>query len=361
MASPRVALATADPAELVARTVSLLQRGGLCLLPTETVYGLALLPGQPAAEARARALLARPAPAPFTWHLAEAAGAAALDANPPAALQPLLQRFWPGPLTLVLPHAQLGSIGLRVPANEFTRAVLRAVGQPLWLASCRQTRAGLLPPGDPSALLQALGQDLDLAIDAGPAPLGTESTVLAIEGPRLAIRREGILTATEVLTAAALQILFVCTGNTCRSPLATAQAMDLAARSLGAQPTGLLHHRLHFASAGTATLGGLPASEGSLLAGRELGLDLGDHHSQQLDRELIARADRIYCLARSHQRAVLDLQPAAASKVALLRPDGRDIADPYGGDLQAYRATAREIRAAIGKRLPDWLAAAKLA
>jgi len=360
MACPRVALATADRTELVRTTAARLLQGELCLLPTETVYGLALLPGKRDAEARARRLLARPEPAPFTWHLADAGASQAIGAVLPTALQPLLQRFWPGPLTLVVPHAQRGSLGLRIPANDFTRAVLQTVGQPLWLASCRQTQAGMLPPGEPNALYQALGHAIDFCVDAGPAPLGVESTVLAVVNDRLEIRREGILSGAEVLAAAARNILFVCTGNTCRSPLATAQAIDLAARSLGTQPADLLQHRLHFSSAGTATMAGLPASEGSLLAGLELGLDLGEHQSQVLDRELLTRADQIYCLARSHRRAVLGRLPEAAGKVELLRPDGRDIADPYGGDLSAYRTAAREIQAAIGARLPDWLAAARL-
>lgn len=360
MACLRVALATADRTELVRTTVARLRHGELCLLPTETVYGLALLPGKPDREARARALLARPEPAPFTWHLADAGQAGDLGASIPAGLQALLARFWPGPLTVVLPTANAGSIGLRVPANEFTQAVLRELGQPLWLASCRHTSTGELPPGDPAALLAALGAAIDFAVDAGPAPLGTESTVLAVVGNRLEIRREGILTAAEVLQAAACKILFVCTGNTCRSPLATAQAIAAAAQNLGCKPDELLQHRLHFASAGTATMAGLPASEGSLLAGRELGLDLSAHQSQALDRDLLAHADRIYCLARSHRRAVLALAPEATSKVELLRPDGRDIADPYGGDLKDYRLAAREIRAAVQARLPQWLASSQL-
>ena len=99
----------------------------------------------------------------------------------------------------------------------------------------------------------------------------------------------------------------------------------------------------------------MPASENGVLAAHELDLDLTGHASRELDRDLVARADRIYCLSRSHRQALLAAAPQAADKVELLRPDGRDVADPYGGDLAEYRHTRDEIRTALGKRVADWL------
>jgi protein-tyrosine-phosphatase len=100
----------------------------------------------------------------------------------------------------------------------------------------------------------------------------------------------------------------------------------------------------------------MPASDGSLAAAAEIGLDLSGHESRMVDRATIERADRVYCLATSHLRAIVAKMPSAKDKVALLRPDGRDIADPYGGDLPMYRQTRDEIRKAIEARLPEWLA-----
>jgi protein-tyrosine phosphatase len=175
-------------------------------------------------------------------------------------------------------------------------------------------------------------------------------------GPELEVLREGILARADVLHTAAAHVLFVCTGNTCRSPMAEVLARDAVARALDVAPGRLLARGLSFASAGTGTLDGMQASEGSVIALQERGLDLHDHRSRALTRELCARATRIFCMSGSHRDAVLDLAPDAAAKTALLRPDGGNIADPYGGELPDYRSARDEITAAIGERLRELLA-----
>lgn len=346
-------LRTADQAQLVADAAARLRRGELVVLPTETVYGLAVLPSDPAAVARARALKGRDGDQPFTWHIAEPAGLARLAAEPPPGIRRLVARYWPGPLTVIVPARDGGTCGVRLPAHDFTRAVIAAAGEPLWLTSVNQT--GEPPLVDAAAIASRYGDQLGLVIDDGPSPIGTASTIVRAAGPRLDVLREGILLRDEVLQAAADQILFVCSGNTCRSPLAAALARDLTARTLGIAADEVLAHGVAFASAGISTIPGLPASEGSLLAGAELDLDLTAHQSQPIDADLAARADRIYCLGRGHRHALLAEWPELAPRIAMLRPDGQDISDPYGAGLATYRRTRDEIRAAVGARLPEWL------
>ncbi len=353
MPCERRQLATADRAATIRDVVGHLRAGRLCVLPTETVYGLALLPGRGEADALAAPLLGRREARPLTFHLARTEDAQALVGALPTRVRRLAHRYWPGPLTLVLPAPAGGWTGLRVPAHDFTRQVIAAAGEPLWLATVAAPDGA--PMVDAGAIAARFGDALALVVDDGPSPLGSPSTVVRLAGDRLEVLREGILTAAEVLHAAARTIVFVCTGNTCRSPLAEAIARDLAARRLGTGRDDVLAHGLAFASAGTSTLDGMPASENSVLAAHELGLDLGAHASKALDRDLVARADRIYCLGQSHRRAILAECPEAADKVQLLRPDGRDVGDPYGGELHVYRRARDEIRAAIGARLPEWL------
>ena len=352
MACARISLRSTDRPQLVANAAARLQLGELVVLPTETVYGLAVRPSHAGAVARAMALLQRASVPPFTLHTADRDRARKLTQPWSAPVQRLAERFWPGPLTLVLPTGQ-GPRGLRVVGHEFTRQVLAAVGEPLWLACLPHGELPALTDAD--AIAARYGAHVDLIVDDGRSPLGSPSTVVVQHGQRLEVTRTGILEAAEVLTAAAELTLFVCTGNTCRSPLAEALARQQTATALGVTPDQVLAHGYAFASAGTSTTDGMPASDGSLAAGAELGLDLSGHRSQPITRQLAARAGRIFCLSQSHRRALLAEVPEAAAKIALLRGDQLDIGDPYGGDLPRYRRARDEIRAAIAARVKDWL------
>jgi len=130
-------------------------------------------------------------------------------------------------------------------------------------------------------------------------------------------------------------ILFVCTGNTCRSPIAAAIARRVA------HERGLAH--LVLRSAGTSAVDGQPASDGALLVGIERQLDLTEHRARQLTPELVDQADLILVMGPHHLERVEALGGTGKSYLltdyATRSYDGRPVTDPFGGDLDGYRAT----------------------
>lgn len=145
-----------------------------------------------------------------------------------------------------------------------------------------------------------------------------------------------------------MKILFVCTGNTCRSPLAEAIARKFAIER------GL--HDVEVASAGTSAWDGAPASDGALLVGMERNMDLSQHRSQSLTRELVRDQDLVLAMGPHHLERIEALGGAGkaylladyASYGASVRP----ISDPIGAELDVYRATSDELEEEI-RRVMD--------
>lgn len=195
-----------DPAGIAA-AAEVLRAGGLVAVPTETVYGLAARADDGAAVAGIYAAKGRPSFNPLIVHVADMAQAETLADVPPLARQ-LAARFWPGPLTLVLPrrpHAPVASlvtagletIALRCPAHPVMQALVRSVGP---LAAPSANASGRISPTRAGHVLASL-PDVPV-IDAGPCAAGVESTIIAVEGDGWRLLRPGALAVEDVAAVA---------------------------------------------------------------------------------------------------------------------------------------------------------------
>lgn len=192
------ATVTADAAG-IARAAALIDAGGIVALPTETVYGLAGDATDPAAVAAIYAAKGRPGVNPLIVHVADLAAAAALVEIGPVAAA-LAARFWPGPLTIVLPArdgngvapaatAGLTTLAVRVPAHRVMRGVLAAVGRPL--AAPSANASGAISPTTAAHVMASLSGRIPLIVDGGACPGGLESSIVRVDGDRVALLRPG--------------------------------------------------------------------------------------------------------------------------------------------------------------------------
>ncbi|MCE1234994.1 MAG: threonylcarbamoyl-AMP synthase [Hyphomicrobiales bacterium] len=183
----------------VAAAAAALAEGRLVALPTETVYGL----GADATDGRAVAAIyaakGRPSFNPLIAHVPDLAAAKAHGIFDATARR-LAEAFWPGPLTLVTPKrpespisdlatAGLDSVGLRVPATPITRAVLARFGRPV--AAPSANRSGRISPTRAEDVAEDLGEKVAVIVDAGPCPVGVESTIVAVLDGRVRLLRPG--------------------------------------------------------------------------------------------------------------------------------------------------------------------------
>ncbi|XAM00309.1 low molecular weight protein arginine phosphatase [Phycisphaeraceae bacterium D3-23] len=147
-------------------------------------------------------------------------------------------------------------------------------------------------------------------------------------------------------------VLFVCTGNTCRSPMAEGLAKAVLAHRKGVSADGLETAGVRVGSAGVFAAPGSPATPEAVTAAQALGADISGHGSRPLTESMIQDADAIYTMTDQHRLAVLTLSPAAAEKTHRLDAQ-QDITDPIGMDQQVYVQCAEMIQSAVANRIAE--------
>lgn len=341
-----------DPRDAIHRAVELLVVGGLVGLPTESSYVGIALASQPESLSRL-ALLAGGDPVVAVRSRDEA-----LDFAPQmdGFGRRLMERLWPGSVVLeaevpfeVGVHSGLpagvnsalvraGRLRMAMPDHDVPPAVRRLTPAPLIFAA---------PTGrilnSPRALLEAFGGNLEIVIDDGPPLHPGLRTVVRVGPAGYGVVEPGLVDEAGIRERMSFGVVFVCTGNTCRSPLAAAIFRKLLAERLNCAADDLAKRGLFVASAGLAAGYGMPAAAESLALAEEFGLDLASHRSRPLTDDLLDRADYVVTMTAGHRDSILAVRPDLASRVHLLSREGLDIADPIGGGPAEYERCRAEI------------------
>ncbi len=185
--------------------MEILRQGGLVAFPTETVYGLGADASNAKAMARLYAVKRRPADHPVIVHFASAEAAFAWAREVPEGAKALAQRFWPGPLTLILKRSDRAkdfvtggqdAVGLRVPSHPVAQELLKRFGN--GIAAPSANRFGLVSPTTAAHVREDLGGDVDLVLEGGPSEVGIESTLLDLSGARPVLLRPGRISKDEL-------------------------------------------------------------------------------------------------------------------------------------------------------------------
>lgn len=354
----------------IRKAAHVLERGGLVAFPTETVYGLGVNAADPAAVERLRDVKDRAETKPFTLHIPDRARLEQFVPSPGRIARRLTEKLWPGPLTIVFRVEDIqaapvlnrvpdrrtdtlyyeGTIGVRCPDNRVAIDLLTETPFPIVAPSANL--AGNRPPVTAQEVLEDLDGKIDLVLDGGTSRYSKPSTIVRIDGDGCEVLRQGVYDERTIRRYMTVNWLFVCTGNTCRSPMAAGICRKLLAERLGGRPEELESRGYSVQSAGAFAFAGAPASSGAVNAMRSRGIDVTGHRSQQLTVDLVNTADRVFAMCQSHRDAVLRMVPDAGEKVQLLDAEG-DVSDPIGGDDGVYELCAGRIEAAMRLRLEE--------
>ena len=334
-----------DKREFYSQLTENLKKGRIVALPTDTVYGLAVDGTNDKALNKLTEIKEREEK-PFAFFISRNR----MENYAHITKRKIIECFVPGPITVILRRntekflpIDSEKIGIRIPQVDFIIKLLSKYENPLAVTSANRS-------GQPT-LCSALDiaeqcPEVDLVVDGGEL-ISKPSTVIDLACTPPLVKRKGAIPILEIEKVYGrnvilqqplkFNVLFVCTGNTCRSP-----------NILLILKTMVDEEYCAVKSCGNLPMNGLPPSDNGVQVVEEYGGSIKEHLSQTLTRDLIDWADLILVMGYKHFQCVIDIQPGAAVKTFLLKEYKRkvkynEISDPIGQDINAYRETAKKM------------------
>ena len=351
----------------IKKAAELIDAGRFVAFPTETVYGIACRVRTDSLS-RLDELKGRSAGRYYTLHIADKTSVNKYVPTIGLRAQKLVKSAWPGPVTIVfelgnqdLARQREGlerevfenlyrdnSVGIRCPDHRVAAALLRQTDSAVVAPSANISERP--PPTDAEQVLAQLAGRIDLLLDAGPCRYKISSTVVKTGKKGLEILREGVYSRQDIEGLAQVRFLFVCTGNTCRSPMAAGLFKKQLAEKLGCKVDRLVEKGYKVVSAGTMGMTGIAATAEAVAACSAKGVDISSHSSTALSKKLIEDSDLVFGMCRMHCEVIAALSTDGAGKSMLLA-EGVDIPDPIGRSQGVYNGCADLIEKAVGNRI----------
>jgi len=357
--------------EKIAAAARRLDEGGLVVFPTETVYGIGCRVRADSIR-RLDEVKGRGGWKRYTLHIADPEVVTRYVPTIPLKGRKLIANGWPGPMTVVfeLDDEALGqqrgvfgddafgvlyedsTIGIRCPDNRIARRLLRWAAEPIVAPSANLD--GRAPATDAAGVLAQLDGRIDILLDGGECKYKKSSTVVKITGWQPIMLRQGVYSEEDIAQMSLIRILFVCAGNTCRSPMAAAFCRKYISEKLDCTVDETEVRGYKIISAGLTAGSGMPASSEVVGICARKGIDLSGHRSRPLTSGQAEASDYIFAMNKSDRKQILEICPAATEKCLLLDGNG-EVSDPIGAGVDVYEECAKQIEKALEERMGEIL------